>query len=100
MSRGFQILTGIAGVLLLGSALVLPGYAVGVGEHLNGLGWIVVVVFAFMGVLALRRAAKWSAATCCRRCGATLSRADRVCPHCGLDLEKTAWATIGTYKLP
>ncbi len=100
MSRAFQLLTGVAGVLLVGSALVLLGYAVGAGEHLSDLGWIVVVLLALMGTLALRRAATWNAPTYCRRCGAALSRDDRACPQCGLDPEKTAWATIGTYKLP
>jgi ribosomal protein L37E len=100
MSRVFQLLTGVAGVLLLGSALVLVGYAVVAREHLSDLGWIVAVAFASTGALALRRAATWNARTTCRRCGEPLSRDERVCPQCGLDLDKTAWATIGTYKLP
>jgi hypothetical protein len=57
MSRVLQLLIGVAGVVLLGTALVLLAYAVGTDEHLSYLGWTVVVVFAFIGGLALRRAA-------------------------------------------
>jgi hypothetical protein len=99
-ARAFRVLTAAAGVLLLGSALVMLGYAVGAGEHLSPVGWVAVVVFGFVGALALRRAMTWNAPICCRRCGAALGRDDRTCPECGLDLEKTGWATIGSYKLP
>lgn len=99
MNRAFQLLTACAGVLLSGSALVLLGYAIGAGEHLSYVGWMLVVLLALIGGLALRRAATWNAPTYCSRCRTALSRDDRACPRCGLDIEKTAWATIGAYKL-
>ncbi len=84
---------------MIATAIVALGYAIGAGEHLSDFGWVVVVMFLALGGLALRRAATWNAPVYCRRCGAALTPEDRACPQCGLDLEKTAWAVIGTYKL-
>jgi hypothetical protein len=98
--RGFRLLTGIGGVLLVGSALALLGYVAGTGQRLNDLGWLVIIVFLLLGVLLLRRAVTRNQPISCRRCGASLTRDDMACPQCGLNLEKTAWAVIGTFKLP
>jgi hypothetical protein len=92
-------LTGLVGVVLVGCALLVLGLAVSEGG-LSDLGWLVVVVLLLAGSLTLWRAAAWNKPIYCRRCNAALSRDDVACPRCGLDLEKTVWATIGTFKLP
>jgi uncharacterized paraquat-inducible protein A len=99
VSRALQLLTGLLGIAFLGCALLVLGYAVVAGEHPSDLGWLVIVVFPFVGALMLRRAQAWNEPIHCRRCGALLTRDEEACPRCGLDLSKTAWATIGKFKL-
>jgi hypothetical protein len=99
VSRAFQLVTGLLGVVLVGCALAVLGYTVGEGAP-SSLGWLVIVAFPFLGALMLRRAWAWNKPSYCRRCGAPLARDDVACPRCGLDLTKTAWATIGKFKLP
>jgi ribosomal protein L37E len=99
VSRARQLLTGLLGIAFVGCALLVLGYAVVEGELPSDLGWLVLVVLPFVGALMLRRAQAWNEPLHCRRCGALLTRDDEVCSRCGLDLSKTAWATIGKFKL-
>jgi hypothetical protein len=100
VSRTVRLLTYLGGVLLLGSALAVLGYALAADENVTDLGWVVVLGFGLMGALALRRAANWYKPLHCTRCGAEVSRDISRCPQCGLDIEKSMWATIGEFKLP
>jgi hypothetical protein len=95
LSRAFQLLTGLLGVVLVGAALVVLGFAVGEGEQLTDVGWLAVVACPIFGALALWRAAVWNRPVCCRRCGAVLARGDVVCAQCGLNSETSVWAAIG-----
>jgi hypothetical protein len=96
----YRLLTWTAGAVMLGCSLGLLGYAVGADEPLNGLGWIVVVVFLVGGVVFLRRAATWDVPVYCLRCGEPLRRETVVCPRCGFDREKATWAAMGELKVP
>jgi hypothetical protein len=99
VSRTVRLLTFLTGVLLVGCALTMLGYALATAEGVTDLGWVVLVTFALIGALALRRAAKWNKPLYCTRCGSEVSRGVARCPRCGLDVEKSMWAAMGESKL-
>jgi hypothetical protein len=45
---------------------VLLGYAVGAGEHVSILGWVVVFAFPLLGAMLLHRVWTWNAPLHCR----------------------------------
>jgi hypothetical protein len=92
--------TRLIGVLLVGSALAVLGYALATDDGVSDLGWAVVVTFGLIGGLILRRAANWNKPLHCTRCHAEVSRGIARCPQCGLDVEKPVWAAMGELKLP
>jgi hypothetical protein len=100
VSRAFRVLIGFAGVLLLGCALAVLGYAIVTHEGVSDLGWVVVIMFFVLGLLLLRRSTSWNRPRYCPRCGAVAPRGLAVCPRCGLDFEAPVWAAIGKFKLP
>jgi hypothetical protein len=100
VSRTARWLTCLIGVLLVGCALAVLGYALAADDGMTDLGWVVVVTFGLMGAFVLRRAANWNKPLCCTRCGAEVSRGIARCPRCGLDVEKSMWAAMGELKLP
>jgi hypothetical protein len=100
VSRAFRVLTCLAGVLLLGFALAIVGYAVSTDERVSDLGWLAVLAFGLLGPLLLWRAANWNQPRYCSRCGAEVSPDVTVCPRCGLSFDASTWAAIGELKLP
>jgi hypothetical protein len=93
-------LTCIVGVLLAGTAIAIPSYAFAADAHVSDLGWLVVMVFGFIGLLLLRRSATWNDPVRCPHCGAAVARSLEVCPRCGFNFEAATWAAIGKLKMP
>lgn len=100
MSRPFRFLTCIGGVLLIGTAVAILGYAFAADEHVSDLGWLVVIVFGLIGFLLLRCAATSNNPVRCPYCGAAVARSLEVCPRCGSNFEAATRAAIGKIKMP
>jgi hypothetical protein len=100
VSQALRLLTAVIGALLIGCAFALAGYALISGKSLTDLGWVALIALASVGVLLLRRAAKWGEPRSCPRCGTQSSRNLPTCPRCGYDFSAPTWAAIGKLELP
>lgn len=99
MRSATRALIGVAGVLLLLTALAIFGYAVAAGRSVTDLGVLLAVSLIIAAVLLLTRYASWEQQMHCPQCGADMPRDATACPRCGYSSEAATWAAFGSLKV-